>query len=316
MAIPNRAALIAKTHKTLKKHYTAVPPDLERPLLEQLLFACCLENAPYAAAEEALRSLQTSFFDWNEVRVSTVNELAEAVKMLPDPASAAAHVRRILQVVFETTYSFDLEALKKQNLGPATQRLQKLDGTTPFIVAYGVQTALGGHSIPLDRGALEALAIVGVINEAEQREGVAPGLERAIPKNKGLEFGSLLHQLGAELVANPFSTNLHKILLEINPDAKERLPKRQAKKAEPEQPPAKPAAGKDKSAPPAKEAAKGKPSPAAKEKPAEPAPSKKKPPEPVKKPVAKKSPPPAGKKKEPEVKKKSAASGLSKRKPR
>ena len=44
-----------------------------------------------------------------------------------------------------------------------------------------------------------------------------------------MEFGSLPHQLGAELVANPFSTNLHKILLEIAPDGKDRLPKRQPK---------------------------------------------------------------------------------------
>jgi endonuclease-3 len=273
MSTPNRSALIAKLYKHLKKHYTAVTPDPQRPLLEQLVYACCLENATYHAADAAYKALTTQFFEWNEVRVSTARELSESLGMLPDAMAAANSVRKILQHVFETTYSFDLESLRKLNLGPATQKLEKMDGTTPFIVAYGVQTSLGGHSIPLDRGALETLHIVGVISEAEQASGSVPGLERAIPKNKGVEFGSLLHQLGAEVVANPFSTNLHKHLLEIAPDAKDRLPKRQAKKPEPPPPPAKkPApAAREKAEPPSVAEAKAAAVPApAKKKPAEP----------------------------------------------
>jgi hypothetical protein len=60
-------------------------------------------------------------------------------------------------------------------------------------------------------------------------------LERAIPKTKGVEFGSLAHQLGAEMFASPYSPSLHKILLEISPDAKDRLPKRAAKGAKPKE---------------------------------------------------------------------------------
>jgi hypothetical protein len=60
--------------------------------------------------------------------------------------------------------------------------------------------------------------------------GVVPGLERAIPKNSGIEFGSLLHQLGADFAASPYSPAYHAILLEIEPKAKERLPSRRAKR--------------------------------------------------------------------------------------
>ena len=113
MSTPNRSALISKLHKHLKKHYTPVAPDPQRPVLEHLLYACCLENASYHAADTAYRVLTTQFFDLNEVRVSTVKELAESLPMLPDPISAASNVRKILQHVFETTYSFDLEPLHK-----------------------------------------------------------------------------------------------------------------------------------------------------------------------------------------------------------
>jgi endonuclease III len=231
MATTNRAALINKTLKVLKKHYKPHTLDMTRPVLEQFLFACCLENSHYEAAEAAFTSLKSSFFDWNEVRVSSVNEIAEAVSKLPDPSRTALQLRRLLQSVFEATYSFDLEVLKKQNLGQAVQRLQKFHGATPFSVACVTQHTLGGHAIPVSQGTLEALAVVGLVNEANIKEGSVPGLERAVPKNKGLEVASLLHQLGADFIANRYSTDVQKILLEISPDAKAQLPRRHSKKA-------------------------------------------------------------------------------------
>lgn len=230
MATQNRTALINKMYKVLKKHYKPVPTP-ERPALEHVLYACCLENAGYEAADKAYTAVSTTFFDWNEVRVSTAKELAEVMHTLPEPLVAAANLKRVLQGVFEASYSFDLEALKKLPLGQAQQKLQKIPGVTPFAVAYVTQAALGGHAIPLDRGLLEAFGILGLASEQEKAAHGVPGLERAIPKNKGVEFGSLAHQLGADLVHSPHSPNVHKTLLEIAPDCKDRLPKRGAKPA-------------------------------------------------------------------------------------
>ncbi|HEY2882634.1 MAG TPA: hypothetical protein VGJ15_09380 [Pirellulales bacterium] len=245
MAGPNRAALISKIHKVLKQHYKPVVLSGQRPLLEHMLFACCLENAHYDKAEKIYNSLSTSFFDWNEVRVSTVKELSEAMRELPDPAAAAANLKCILQNVFEATYSFDLETMKKQNIGVGIKRLEKMEGASPFVVAYATQHALGGHSIPLDRGALEILYIVGIASEAEKKAAAVSGLERAIPKNKGDEFGSLLHQFSADFIASPFSPAVKAMLLSINPEAKDRLPKRgQKKEPVPEPAPAGKADGK------------------------------------------------------------------------
>jgi len=233
MGTTNRTALLTKTHRVLKQQYTPVAPVSDRPLLEHLLFALVLENAQFDVAEKIYTHLSKSFFDWNEVRVSTVTELAEVAKALPDPVAAASNVKRVLQGVFESTYSFDLEVVKKHNISAAMKQLERLGGTTPFSLAYVTQAALGGHSIPLDRGALDVLRVLGIINDGEAESGKVSGMERVIPKNKGIEFGSLLHQVAAEYVANPFSAPLRKILLSINPEAKDRFPKRGAKKEEP-----------------------------------------------------------------------------------
>jgi len=246
MSAPSRTAQFAKIQKVLKKHYKVVTPDANRSVLEHLLFACCLENAHYEVAEESFLALVHNFFDWNEVRVSTVRELSEVMGRLPEPMAAANRVKQSLQSVFEANYSFDLEELRKVNLGPAVERLMKLKGSTPFTTAYVVQAALNGHSIPLDAGTLGALRVLDVISDEEVKTGVVAGLERAIAKPKGVEFGSLVHQLGAEVTASPYAPALRQILLEINPEARARLPKRRKVAEETPPPPEeKPAAEKE-----------------------------------------------------------------------
>jgi endonuclease III len=225
----NRSSLISKVYKVLKKHYKPIAPPADRAALEHLLYACLLENARHEAADEAFAKLKELYFDWNEVRVTTVTELAEGMSGIPDASAAAARVKRALQSIFEANYSFDIEAMKKQNLGKAEKDLEKVNGSTPFVRAYVAQNALEGHSIPVSKGALDVLYATGVINDSEADKGIVPGLERAIPKNKGIEFASLLQQVGADLVASPGSSKLKSILAEIDPDFKDRLTARQAR---------------------------------------------------------------------------------------
>ena len=110
-----------------------------------------------------------------------------------------------------------------------------------------------GHALPLNRGALITLHTVGVISDDEFAKGVVPGLERAVPKSKGLEVGSLMHQLGVEVGRNPYGQAARKLMLEIDPKCKDRLPKR------PTQRPAKAEAPASREAKPAKKAAGAKP---------------------------------------------------------
>src|SRR4051812_45772608 len=208
MSAPNRAAILGKVHKVLKKHYKPVSPPGDRTVLEHLLYAAVLENADFETADENFARLQETYFDWNEVRVTTITELAETIASVSDAAAAAQRVKKTLQSVFETHsslqthYTFDLEVLKKQNIGKAIAEIEKFQGITRFGVNYATQNGLGGHAVACNSGALEALLAVGVINDAELAKGEVPGMERAIPKNKGVEFFSLLHQLGVDLSAS------------------------------------------------------------------------------------------------------------------
>jgi endonuclease III len=239
MATPNRSALINKTLKVLKKHYKPVLPPKDRSLFDHLIFACLVEDSPNEIAEQVLSALKQEYYGWNEVRVSTIRELTDALKPLVNPAESASRLKQTLHSVFESVYEFDIEAFKKQNIGQAAKALQKYNGTTSFAVAYVTQYALGGHSIPLNKGALITLHTVGVISDSEFKQGIVPGLERSVPKNKGTEVGSLLHQLGIEIGRNPYGPAARKLMLEIDPNCKDRLPKKPVPKppAPPPEPP-------------------------------------------------------------------------------
>jgi len=193
MTSVSRTAQFAKVQKVLKKYYKPVAREADRPVLDHLLFACCLEDAHYEAAEEAFAALVHTFFDWNEVRVTSIAELAEVMANLPDPRAAANRVKRVLHSVFEATYSFELEDRRKKNLGPTIKWLEKLDGTTRFSVACVVQAALSGHAIPIDTGTMRVLRLLDLVTEKDAAAGVVPGLERAVSKSKGVEFRSEEH---------------------------------------------------------------------------------------------------------------------------
>jgi endonuclease III len=228
MSSTNRSALFAKINKVLRKHYDPVTPPSERTVLEHLLYACVLENAKHDAVDDVFARLQKNYFDWNEIRVTSVPELAEVMSHVPDAVEAAKRMKRALQSVFETHYVFDIDFLKKQGLGKTIDSIEKFSGVTPFVVAYLTQNALSGHSIPISPHALNLLVLLGAVSESDAAKHRVPGLERAIPKNKGIEFASLLHQFTVDYVANPQSAKVKGIVGEIDPAAKDRLPKKVA----------------------------------------------------------------------------------------
>lgn len=203
MSPKNRSDRIQQLQKVVTKHFTPVLAPTDRSVLEHLLYACCLEDATYEAADEAFHRLQESFFDWNEVRVTTVSEQCETLHNLPDPAAAALRIKKNLQSLFETRYSFELDDMIKMNQGKATQELEKLAGMTKFVLGYVTQNALGGHAIPVSNSIMSVLQATEIVTEAEAEKGQAPGLERTVPKSKGPAFASCLHQLAIANLTAP-----------------------------------------------------------------------------------------------------------------
>ena len=223
MSASKRATLIGKLNTALKKHYKPLPTQPARPLLEHVLYASLLEDAPAELADEGMAKCEQEFYDWNEVRVTTVTELAQVLSRLPEPLVAARRLKSNLQAIFEEFYTFDLDHLKKENLGKAVNKFEKMPGMTPFVLSYTVQHGLGGHSIPVDYSAMVIMLSTEIASQPEASSGKVPGLERAIPKSKGVEFSGLLHQAAVALNKNLKDKAARAFIDAVNKGSSQRL---------------------------------------------------------------------------------------------
>lgn len=231
----NRAAKYEQLHKSLKKHFKTQPEPGERNVLEHLIYACCLEDAKFEQADEAFAKLQQAYFDWNEVRVTTVVELGEALSSLPNATQAGHRIKRCLQSLFEARYQYDIDDMKKANLSKATDEISTWKGISPFVLNYVSQNALGGHAIAAGALTLEIMVQCEILTPAEAEKKALPGVERAIPKAKGFEFGSLLHQFATEFQQNPKNAGVLAVFKDLGVSPKPKAVEKPAPKKESKQ---------------------------------------------------------------------------------
>jgi len=171
-----------------------------RPVLEQFIYAICRESTTRPQADLAFTALQSRFFDWNEIRVSSPEELAEVLEgLMPEPQKRAQRIIDFLQEVFETTFAFDLEALQKKGLKQAAKQLARYQAANDYAVAWVTQQSLGGHAIPLDNVTLRVLRRLHLIEDGvSDLDSIRASLEHQVPKVKGTLFVDLISSLGQD----------------------------------------------------------------------------------------------------------------------
>jgi endonuclease-3 len=192
----NKQRLLNQILTTAKR--TMEPATEDRPVLEQFIYGLCRENASPEQAARAFGILRERFFDWNEVRVSSVRELEEAFAGMSDAEGRAQRLVAFLQEVFETTFSFDLEALLKKGLKQAAKQLTRYQAADEYIGAWVVQRSLGGHAIPVDPPTLRCVRRLGLAEEDAEATLVRSSLEHLVPKAKGAAFTDLVSSVAHE----------------------------------------------------------------------------------------------------------------------
>jgi endonuclease III len=193
----NKQRQVVNIFSSLAKGKHAEPEP--RPVLEQFLYAICREGVTREQADRAYRVLREKFYDWNEVRVSSTRELAEALAALPDAEQRAQRLVDFLQEVFETTFSFDLESLQKKGLKQAAKQLARYQAANDYAVAWVTQQSLGGHAIPLDAPAMRVLRRLGMLEgDTPDMEALRASIEHHIPKARGWLFSDLISALAED----------------------------------------------------------------------------------------------------------------------
>src|SRR5450755_4442898 len=102
MATPSKSQLLTEIHTLLKKRYKPKPEKNPGKLtvLEAVVYGVCHEGTTREQANQALSRFKDGFFNWNEVRVSTIEEVQSALAGLPDAEHRAQRIRRFLRQLF------------------------------------------------------------------------------------------------------------------------------------------------------------------------------------------------------------------------
>jgi hypothetical protein len=196
----DRAAILKKLLPAIKKHYKVVVPKHDRPVLETMLFAICLEDASVDEAEKSYARLHVEFPDLNEIRVSSVLEIERAFVGQTDAEWRAFRVRSVLQYVFEKSFAFEFESLRKKTLELATKQLVKIKHLSTFVRNYTLQSVIGAHLIPIDPAMGRALVWLGLVPPNQDIEQMGETLKAVVRKADVPQFCFTLRCLATDRV--------------------------------------------------------------------------------------------------------------------
>lgn len=197
MAAPSKTQQLNDIFNALKKRYKLTSRTEHSSVLEAVLYGICHENMTRDQANQALSRMKDEFFDWNEIRVSALRDIQSVFAGYPDPEQRARLTRRFLRRLFSRSYGFTLDLLQKKPQKEAIKALQEYEAvrSSDFVLATVIQRALGGHAIPIDANMRRALERLGTATPDMETEALRGALERAVPKNRGVEFCELMEEL-------------------------------------------------------------------------------------------------------------------------
>jgi endonuclease III len=186
---------INKLYRSLKRRHPSVQQAIYDEPADAVVYGVISENITAAAAQTAFKKCADYFIDWNDLRVSPVEEIVEVFGQdTPATRDIASALTRIFAAIFDKYNAVSLKALKKVGKRPAKQTLTELNGATHFVVNYCMLTSLQGHAIPLTKAMIEYLRSNELVDaEADQHE-IEGFLMRQISAKNGYEFYALLRR--------------------------------------------------------------------------------------------------------------------------
>ena len=184
---------IQKLHSSLSRKYPKVQKVVHDEPTDAVVYAIICSKLDEKTTESAIKRFHNYFIDLNDLRVSRIEEIVEMLgEDTPDTRAIASTITTILRAVFNSYHKMSLEVLKKMGKRPARQILEKMEGTSRFIVDYCMLTSLQGHAIPLTEQMIDYLKSKALVYPEADAQQISGFLAKQISAKKGYEFYALL----------------------------------------------------------------------------------------------------------------------------
>jgi len=186
---------IQSLYRSLKTKHPKVTRVTHKTVVQALVYAIISENMSGSATKAAIKRFDDYFVNLNDLRVSRTEEIVELLgENTPVTKDTATTLTKSLRAVFNEYNAVDLESLKKIGKRPAKQALEKIDGTSCFVVNYCMLTSLQGHAIPLTGKMVKYLRSNELVHAEADEQQIEGFLTKQISAKNGCEFYSLLRR--------------------------------------------------------------------------------------------------------------------------
>ncbi|HJO26560.1 MAG TPA: hypothetical protein QF730_04860 [Planctomycetota bacterium] len=177
----------ARLQKKIKPRWNLPQARDERGLLESGVVAVLMRHMGEAKAESSLKALLASYEDWNEARVSQIQELAthlrhgtgRGIGLLKKREDAARDLKRWLQEVFQQTHSLTLNELSEDH-----QSASRLMGNLTFTGLATSSWLLGlAHpgEMPVHAGLVRVFDRLGLMTRTSSPNKAREALTPLVP---------------------------------------------------------------------------------------------------------------------------------------
>jgi endonuclease III len=189
------AQRLQRLYRELKRAHPQVERATYEDPVEALICGIISERMTEPAAQRAFKDITRCFVDWNDLRVSRAEEIAEVLGRNATCGRATAlALTAALRGIFDEHHKISLATLKKLGKRPARQDLEKIEGVSRFVINYCLLTSLEAHAIPMTAPMTEYLKRHEIIDANTDEEDLEAFLTRCVTAKDAYEFYALLRR--------------------------------------------------------------------------------------------------------------------------
>jgi endonuclease III len=184
---------LSSFYHSLKRKCPKVQSISYKQVVDSIISGIISEKLSEKETESALKKFSEYFVDWNDLRVSRIEEIAEILGAdTVQNREIALSITKVLQRIFDENHQISLELLQKSGKRQARQKLEKMEDMSLFAIDYCMLTALGSHAIPLTEKMIEYLKTNELVDKEADAQIIEGFLMKQISSKNAYEFYVLL----------------------------------------------------------------------------------------------------------------------------
>tara|TARA_Y100000589_G_scaffold232175_1_gene219687 strand:+ start:847 stop:2034 length:1188 start_codon:yes stop_codon:yes gene_type:complete len=177
--------------KRLKGDEPTGPPS-DDPVSVMAFAFCAWESTSDVAAKQCVQ-LQEALIDWNDLRVSRPEEIADMAGFTDaNRIERAKRLQSSMHAVYLREHETSMETLRDMKKRDARDYIETLDGMVPYVASYLMLHCYDIHSIPVDGQLCTLLREKQAVDESADLEEVSSWVSRQISADDGRQAAARL----------------------------------------------------------------------------------------------------------------------------